>query len=237
LQRDARGHFVAVAVDSSRERRNFSILHEVGHYLIGKGAAGLGGLTPQQVNAIKVGYQEEEDLCNRIAAELLMPEVEFRKQMLEAGVPPTWQALRGLAGLFVASVEATVRRFGEFYEGTLLVERWSGGNKGRLERSVLAVSKDLKWFTAREGPLPMSAPNFVVDFLGCDSDQPCQVIQRQLPVRGRVRAMRVELWKRRYLDASQVLLLATPVESGEADDHPASRRRDRAVDHRGFKEQ
>ena len=73
-------------------------------------------LTPQQVNAVKAGYQEEEELCDRLAA--------------------------------------------------------------------------------------TSAPDFVVDLLGREANHLHKTIERQLPLRGCVRALRVELWKRRPPSAS-----------------------------------
>lgn len=102
----------------AKGRRRFTIAHELGHAIFestGRGRPRSG--------------KELERLCDKIAAELLMPTKIFRKQ---ASINPTLDHLMELADLFQTSITATFRRASELCgirafeveDGTL---NWSAG--------------------------------------------------------------------------------------------------------------
>lgn len=73
---------ISVNAQESNKRRRFTVAHELAHYLF--------DFNPEQdiqyFNKFEVDHEEgkpEEDLANRFAAELLMPEAEMRKRFAE----------------------------------------------------------------------------------------------------------------------------------------------------------
>ena len=88
-------------------RHRFSFAHEIGHLLL-KSVGYSSSLTPGAKHREKNSYNEEERLCDQIAAEILMPSVIFTADAAKAG----WSLgnLNLLAGMYNTSIPATARR-------------------------------------------------------------------------------------------------------------------------------
>lgn len=87
------------------ERRNFTCCHEIAHTFALEGATAAFRTTSCSESS------PEEFLCDRAAAEMLMPEKFFR--LAAAGLEPSMASVLGLARQFGASVRATVLRLGQ----------------------------------------------------------------------------------------------------------------------------
>ena len=112
LYPDGEGGFALVvnslASRGNAERRRFSIAHELGHLLVQ-----LSGLSrvPAEATQHRNGRnadQAEEDLCNQIAAEILMPSIAFQEDAWIEG--RSLSGLRELRRKYGTSFEATAKR-------------------------------------------------------------------------------------------------------------------------------
>ena len=91
----------------SRERRNFTCCHEIAHTFALQGSAeklrASGSIECDQSSV-------EEDLCDRAAAEMLMPECLFRRHA--ETLEPSIDSVLSLSKSFGASIRATMVRLG-----------------------------------------------------------------------------------------------------------------------------
>ena len=92
---------------SGLTRQRFSFAHELGHLLL-KSVGYSGNSSSGAKHREKHGYNEEERLCDQIAAEILMPSVAFTSDAAES----EWSLskLSHLAGMYGTSIPATARR-------------------------------------------------------------------------------------------------------------------------------
>lgn len=98
-------HVVIVNSGAPRERQRFSIAHEIGHVLLGRGGIKFrGGREP---------HSQEERLANVIAAEILIPTPALMRVAI--GLQPSIETIAAVAERFEASIEPTAIKLGEFY--------------------------------------------------------------------------------------------------------------------------
>lgn len=101
LRRVGKHYVIVCANGQSRERRRFTVAHELAHALL----ESVGARSPRSSD-------ETERLCEKIAAEILMPRAVFRTAL--GGEPLTGATISGLARQFQSSLTATAIRCTEF---------------------------------------------------------------------------------------------------------------------------
>lgn len=138
---------ICVSRRAPRVRRNFSILHEVGHTFFAEAARDLPLLNEAQQEGLRKHYGEEERLCDLAAVELLLPRSAFGNALRQVE-ELDWKAIRGLAERFQASAEATLRRIGEVSRASLSVERWTETPDNEWQYQTLVCSRDLRQLLA-----------------------------------------------------------------------------------------
>jgi len=84
-------------------RNRFTIAHEICHLLIAEVSG-----TPLSSRKSRKGFDDEEVLANRLAAEMLMPESILRDELCQ--VVPCWGTLQKLRKLFDVSAHSLLRR-------------------------------------------------------------------------------------------------------------------------------
>ena len=131
LYPDAKDKYT-LAVNSLRSRgnsarRRFSIAHELGHLLLLR--SGLSSLpatsTPHRTGPAAI--KTEEDLCDQIAAEILMPSIAFEEDAWLEG----WslRSVRVLQRKYGTSFEATVRRLVDLNPEASLFSVWNPASR------------------------------------------------------------------------------------------------------------
>lgn len=113
-----RGYKVILNESHSRSRQRFSLAHELGHLLLQK--LQLSGTAPK--NRDSGHSDEEEKLCDQIAAEILMPRMVF----YEDGWMEDWslRGLRSLSDKYETSHEATAIRMVDLMPEEALMGVW-----------------------------------------------------------------------------------------------------------------
>ena len=116
-------------------RQRFSFAHELGHLLLK-----IIELSPSADTSLRnrssISRDQEERICDRIAAEILMP----RHAFVEDAERFEWELsnLRALARLYDVSIPATARRMVDLMEETCLLGVWkpaTAGGTHSLEQS------------------------------------------------------------------------------------------------------
>lgn len=130
-------------------RQNFSCAHEIGHILFSE--LKLERYIPSieyrtfnpQAQAIDRAKTRER-LCDVAAAELLMPEMVFRKYL--SGVGVSIDVIERLADIFRASVQATAIRIAEVSPEPCLALLWKPilGTKSKLLKLAWCVGSGIK---------------------------------------------------------------------------------------------
>jgi Zn-dependent peptidase ImmA (M78 family) len=92
---------------AAKTRQIFTLFHELGHLLFH--TSGIDPLDDQYVERLPDRSRHIEMLCNRFAAQFLLPEKVFEEAF--AGQPPTEQMAEMLAGRFHVSREFVFRKF------------------------------------------------------------------------------------------------------------------------------
>jgi len=107
---------IAYAKSSGRERRRFTIAHEIGHFLIPTHGANA-QCAKADLGVVKSAdsRKSKEAEANRFAASLLMPRKLYLAGMRRLGAPETDHILK-LASRYEVSKEAAARRFAELSE-------------------------------------------------------------------------------------------------------------------------
>ena len=115
------GYKVILKESAPLQRQNFSFAHELGHLLLEKAG---NSRRPQVESAHRSshGNAARERLCDKIAAEILMPRVAFEEDTRNAG----WalESLPTLASNYNTSYEATAIRMIDLMPETCLVGVW-----------------------------------------------------------------------------------------------------------------
>lgn len=107
-----------IVLNSNRPSRvRFSWAHELGHIILQSG-----GLTGPRAGRAVRSYKETEDLCDRIAAEILMPKEQFREHMERSH--GTLAAVPTLAQIFDASILSTAIRYTDLLTMPAVLSVW-----------------------------------------------------------------------------------------------------------------
>lgn len=123
----------------SVERRNFSCCHEIAHTFAFDGAPTKQRVGPTGIPNCSRGSSEEW-LCDRAAAEMLMPEKFFGPRALK--MAPSLDSLVELAKGFACSLHATMLRLGELSVWPVVFIMWKftappgSARKLRVWRSI-----------------------------------------------------------------------------------------------------
>lgn len=117
------GFVIRVDLGAPVTMRRFSIAHEIGHTFFNHNHESFRNQTVRLTSALTGGeYRLEEELCDRAAAELLMPEEMFRQ---EAGSKlPSIDLFTGLSGTFETSLKSTVIRYASLFESSSQILMW-----------------------------------------------------------------------------------------------------------------
>lgn len=131
------GYIAEVSAEHPKIRQNFSLCHEVGHTFFESGST---DSFPEPLNCFISPSSEtrlEEKLCNFAAAEMLMPELVFRKFVLD--FQPSLNSIRLIAKTFGTSAQAVINRIIEFDLWQIMVACYypTDGNYAELGFSVL----------------------------------------------------------------------------------------------------
>lgn len=133
---------ILVAKGRSRQRRRFSIAHELGHFLIPAHMPPLDGRFLCSAEQLRLLAQRDQDRrarmeveANRFAALLLMPPPLLRARLREKRRPQLEQ-LVALAQTFNVSKDAMARAYAEHHDEPVAVLTWRDGRLVRCYRSA-----------------------------------------------------------------------------------------------------
>jgi len=99
------GYIAEIQADDPQSRKNFSICHELAHTFFFSSQTGSSSDEPYARGA---AADQEERLCDFIAAELLMPRNHFRAGART--LVPSIESVQRLAGMFAVSLNAAMFR-------------------------------------------------------------------------------------------------------------------------------
>ena len=120
------GYSVVINENAPHSRQRFSLAHELGHILLLETDSSAIKLTKatryRSSNSATQARKAEERLCDAIAAELLMPEKVFTKEVGESG--RSLEHLPRLANVFDTSLTATAIRYWELLPEPCHLIRW-----------------------------------------------------------------------------------------------------------------
>lgn len=119
-------------------RQNFSFAHELGHLLIQKYSVSQQFDDSTKHRLSRNRQDDEEQLCEQLAAEILMPRLAFE----EDGWMEGWSInnLKALARKYGASIPATSRRMIDLMPETGVMASWKPPLKSAAERPKLLSS-------------------------------------------------------------------------------------------------
>lgn len=117
------GYSIIINQKASYERQRFSFAHELGHIMLLASESTLGSSTRYRSSSSPTKNKKaEERLCDAIAAELLMPEETFTRELMESG--RSLRRLPQLANLFGTSLTATAIRYWELLPEPCHLIKW-----------------------------------------------------------------------------------------------------------------
>ena len=141
---------ILVAKGRTRQRRRFSIAHELGHFLIPAHMPPSNGQFLCSADQLRLLTQRDQDRrsrmeveANRFAALLLMPPPLLRARLRERWQPQLEQ-LVGLADMFDVSRDAMARAYAEHHDEPVAVLIWRDGRLVRCYRSAT-----MPWLSVR----------------------------------------------------------------------------------------
>jgi len=114
----------AIKINSKHHplRQNFSFAHEIAHIVIDKAAHGSSPESTEFRSVRGMDGKTKERLCERVAAELLMPESLFPGYLEQYGV--SVNSIQRLARIFYTSIPATARRIAELSQEPCIALYW-----------------------------------------------------------------------------------------------------------------
>jgi hypothetical protein len=157
----------------SVERRNFSCCHEIAHALVlsfqpAAAQAGMRAITCTRASV-------EEDICDRAAAEMLMPEKFFKPAAI--GLEPTIASLVALSKRFASSIEATMVRLGQIRIWPVVFIVWKFrtrlGSSPKLRVAWSVRPADSRCFIPRHASADLNSgiyATFSTSLSTCESD-------------------------------------------------------------------
>ena len=107
-----------IILNANKDRSSFSLAHEIGHIIVQSGS-----LAKPQSRGAPLSHKDLEKRCDRIAAEILMPEEQFREHMDQQHLGLA--AVQSLASIFESSVLSTAIRFTDFLPFPAVLSKWS----------------------------------------------------------------------------------------------------------------
>ena len=114
-----KGSGYKVILNSNKAARSrFSWAHELGHIIVQSGS-----LARPQFRGAPPSHKQLENLCDKIAAEILMPEEQFRQYM--EGLGFELSSVPNLKRVFDTSFESTAIRFTDFLPFPAVLSKWS----------------------------------------------------------------------------------------------------------------
>ena len=125
----------------SEGRKRFSIAHEIAHTLFPDAAAAV------RRRAKREDYETAEEIelerwCDKVAAELLMPEPVFQQSIDEFGAEAS--AIPALAERFEVSLSASAVRFVEMSEEPCAVAVFEWMHRPKLEKMPIAARRQVR---------------------------------------------------------------------------------------------
>ncbi|MGH9834443.1 MAG: ImmA/IrrE family metallo-endopeptidase [Blastocatellia bacterium] len=134
---DAEFPVIFINNSTSKTRQVFSLFHELGHLLLH--VNGISKFDPSYIDDLPQNEKRIEQRCNAFAAELLMPSVDFDRQ-IQAVARVTDEAIRNLASRYRVSREVVLRRLLEkrlvakkFYQAK--VKEWAAESERKKVES------------------------------------------------------------------------------------------------------
>ena len=153
-----KGYKVILNENQSQERQRFSLAHELGHLLLQK--CGMSGSisSPKYRSSVDSNVAEEQ-LCDQLAAEILMPSMSF----YEDGWMEGWslKSLRTLASTYDTSLPATAVRMVDLMPEEALMGVWKVSEEGKAALQWPHAGK-----TAYAIPSPSILSNDRMDLVG-----------------------------------------------------------------------
>ena len=117
------GYSIIINQKASYERQRFSFAHELGHVMLLASEPTLGtSARYRSSSSATKNRKAEERLCDAIAAELLMPEETFTREVMKPG--RSLRHLPQLASLFGTSLTATAIRYWELLPEPCHLIKW-----------------------------------------------------------------------------------------------------------------
>ena len=214
LVRDGERLLVTVSANDGHERRRFTVLHEAGHTLFP------GFLQATQFRC-KGPKDREEQLCDLVASELLLPRRFFIPDIAQTGFG--MGSVEELADVYEASIESTAIRMSDLWPGRAMLLVFSVSHKpseyGREDSAEPKVRLNYahqqgRWPYARRhksvgdnSPIGRAMKGEIVDETGTlteilGSDEPLRITARKYGADARVLALVTPLEQPRLLRAA-----------------------------------
>lgn len=165
LFRDGDELVIKLSAEEPVERQNFSCCHEIAHTFAFDDIGVRFRMTPATV--AHSSSSAEEYLCDRAAAEMLMPGEFFKP--LAASLNPSITSVVSLSKLFVSSIRATVVRLGQTGVWPVVFIAWKFtnrlGSSPKLRVSWAVRPEGYRCFIPRHAPAH-PATGIYATFLG-----------------------------------------------------------------------
>ncbi len=116
-----KGSGYKIILNPNQSRSSFSWAHELGHIITQSDPS-----VKSKFGVDQLSHRQLEKLCDRIAAEVLMPEEQFREYMEQQGLDLA--TVQKLASIFNSSVLSTAIRFTDFLPFPAVLSRWSASS-------------------------------------------------------------------------------------------------------------
>jgi Zn-dependent peptidase ImmA (M78 family) len=128
IARDGEGYRIDLQSSDPRGRQRFTLAHELSHLAFDSARP---SLPHEKGIAYEVAHihRREEALCDRIAAELLMPASIFRRRAKD--LLPSFSSLVHLAQEFDVSITAVIGRIQTLGAWSTGTRSWSSGSRGK----------------------------------------------------------------------------------------------------------
>lgn len=133
------GYVIKINKHHNYVRQNFSCAHEIGHTLLNEVEPHIQSIEYRTYNpqaAQKARQKTRERLCDIAATELLMPEIIFKKYLLDFGI--SVNSIKSLANTFKVSYQSAAIRIAELSEKKCITLLWQPKPKNKPKKLRLA---------------------------------------------------------------------------------------------------
>ena len=131
---------------SALRRQNFTLAHEIGHYVIRREVSSC-------LSVFRRDDPVEEMLCNTFASELLMPRMSLWRDLKRCGISP--RALLYLCNRYEVSLQALLCRVTDIFRGEVKAILWAQSEGGRLVISFAAPKQLRRAILCETGATPI----------------------------------------------------------------------------------